>query len=202
MQTSDGSCASEAFSTGLDRLLQRHSVGPKWLAGPGPSAVHLRLAARVALRAPDHGRLLPWRAVVIGEDQRLALGECFAAFARAVGKDEEAVAQERTRAFNGSTLVAWIARIDEGHPEIPVHEQWMAVGGALTHFLSALHLMGFAGKTLSGHKCRHPAVFGAFCQPGERLVAFLCLGTPRRSIEARETDDPDSVLSDWQCHGR
>lgn len=182
----------------LDRLVARHSVGPKWLAEPGPSAAQWRLALRAALRAPDHGRLLPWRAVVIGQAQRTALGDCFAAFAQAIGKDPESVARERARAFNGPALVAWIARIDEGHPEVPVHEQWMTVGGALTQFLSALHLMGFAGKTLSGQKCRHPAVSGAFCHPGERLVAFLCIGTATRAVDARDRDDPEMVWSQWQ----
>lgn len=183
----------------LAALLTRHSFGPRWMVEPGPSRAQLRLAVRAALRAPDHRGLHPWRAVIVAREQRAALAERFAAFARDVGKDDAEIAAERGRAFNGPSLVAWIARIDEGLAEVPPHEQWICVGGALTLFLTALHAQGYGAKTLSGRKCSHPAVAGAFCAPGERLVAFVCAGTPSRPVLARGGDDADAVLSDWRA---
>lgn len=188
-----------ADTPALAGLLTRHSIGPRWMVEPGPTGAQLRTALQAALRAPDHGKLVPWRAVVIGPQQRHQLGECFAAFARAVGKDEDAVAIERERAFNGPVLVAWIARVDDTLAEVPAHEQWMCVGGALTQFLTALHLMGYGAKTLSGRKCSHPAVTAAFCAEAERLVAFVCVGTPARALQPRSADDPDAVLSHWRA---
>lgn len=56
----------------LDLLALRYSVGPKYLTPPGPSAEQWARAADLALRAPDHGGLRPFRFVVIGDSQRLA----------------------------------------------------------------------------------------------------------------------------------
>lgn len=182
----------------LASLLSRHSIGPRWMASPGPSTAQLRLAVAAALRAPDHGRLVPWRVSVVADRDRTALGELFAAFARDVGKTDEDVAIERERAHNGPVLVAWIVRVDESIAEVPGHEQWMCAGGALTNFLNALHMMGFGAKTLSGRKCTHAAIRAAFCAPGEVLAGFVCIGTPTRRPQARVVDDVDAVLSAWQ----
>ena len=104
----------------------------------------------------------------------------------------------RERVFNGPVIVAWVAFIDTGVADVPPHEKWIGVGGALTLFLSALHAQGYGAKTLSGRKCSHPAVAGAFCAPSERLVAFVCAGTPSRPVLARGDDDADAVLSNWR----
>lgn len=168
------------------------------MSAPGPDARELRLAVSAALRAPDHGRLIPWRAVVVEEGLRGALGDLFAQFARDLGKLPEEVEIERDRARNGPVLVAWVVRIDNTQPEVPAHEQWMCAGGALTNFLNAMHAMGFAAKTLSGRKCGHPAVRDAFCDPGEVLAGFVCIGSATRQPAPRTTDDPDAVLSTWR----
>lgn len=181
----------------LRGLLSRHSVGPRWMVAPGPSMAQLRLALAAALRAPDHGKLVPWRAVVVGERDRDALGELFARFARDAGKTDEDVAIERDRARNGPVLVAWIVHVDETVAEVPPHEQWMCAGGALTNFLNALHLMGYGAKTLSGRKCAHPAIHGAFCRDDELLAGFVCIGKATRVPVSRGADDPDAVLSCW-----
>jgi nitroreductase len=189
------------LSPALQGLLSRHSVGLRWMAEPGPSPAQLRVAIQAALRAPDHRRLLPWRAVLIEATQRDALAHRFEAFARAVGKPDEQVAAERERAYNGPVLVAWIVKLTDEVAEVPPHEQWMSAGGALTNFLTALHLMGFGAKTLAGRKCTHPAVRDAFCGEGEQLAAFICIGTPTRAPQPRDVDDADAVLSRWNAAG-
>jgi hypothetical protein len=95
--------------------------------------------------------------------------------------------------------VAVIARIDLGHPLAPSHEQWMAVGGALSNFLAAAHALGFAGKMLSGAKVRAPSVVAAFCDPGETLVGWIGLGTAQRPPAPRPGKlPPDAVLRTWK----
>lgn len=182
----------------LSGLLSRHSTGPRWLVEPAPSQDELQQAIACALRAPDHGQFVPWRAALVTPAQRDALGERFAEFARAVGKSDEEVDTERARAHKGPALVAWVAKVIPGIPEVPAHEQWITVGGALTNFLNALHLMGYGAKTLSGRKCQHPAVRDAFCGPDEALVAFICAGTPTKLGVARVGDDVDAAFTVWE----
>ncbi|MEK9801939.1 MAG: nitroreductase family protein, partial [Curvibacter sp.] len=177
-------------------LLSRHSLGPRWMVAPGPSADELQLAVQAALRAPNHGRLQPWRLVTISSTQRPALATLFEQFAREDGKNEEEVAAERERAFNGPVLVAWVVRI-AAVDKVPPHEQWICVGAAMGNFMNAVHALGYGAKILSGRKCQHPALAQAFCEDGEQLVGFTCIGTPTRALEPREADDTGPRLSDW-----
>jgi nitroreductase len=181
----------------LDALLSRHSLGPRWMVAPGPSDVQLTLAVQAALRAPNHGRLQPWRVVKVSAAQRPALAALFEQFARDSGKSEEDVAIERERAYNGPVLLAWVARIDTAVEKVPPHEQWICVGGAFANFMNAVHIMGFGAKILSGRKCQHPPIVRAFCAEGEQLVGFICVGTATRDLEPREQDDAAPLLSDW-----
>ena len=70
----------------LELLALRYSVGPRHLAAPGPSARQWACAADLALRAPDHGGLRPFRFVVVDDDQRAALAELFATGAQQRGQ--------------------------------------------------------------------------------------------------------------------
>ena len=59
-------------------LARRFSVGSKHLGPPAPSEAHWTAAAALALRAPDHGALRPFRFVIVGDEQRALLAELFA----------------------------------------------------------------------------------------------------------------------------
>lgn len=186
-----------ATSPALAALLGRHSLGPRWMVAPGPSEDELMTAIQAALRAPNHGRLQPWRAVAISADQRPALAALFEQFARDSGKSEEDVATERERAFNGPVLLAWVARIDPAVDKVPPHEQWICVGGALGNFMNAVHMMGYGAKILSGRKCQHPAIQRAFCEKDEQLVGFIAVGTATKELEPREKDETEGRLATW-----
>lgn len=180
-------------------LLSRYSVGPKHLAEPGPSDAQLALMAQAALRAPDHGELVPYRFQLVRGEARAAMAALFADAARRAGKDEAGVALDAERALRPPLTVAVVARIDLGHPQVPAHEQWVAVGGAIANFLTAAHALGLGGKMLSGAKARDPGLVAAFCAPGETLVGWIALGTPaRRPSGAARKPGPDAVLVDWR----
>lgn len=180
----------------LQGLLSRRSQGIKHLSAPGPSGEDLRRMARAALRAPDHGELVPFRFRVVEGPQREELGDLFAEHAASIGKSGATAALERERALRAPVTVAVIARIDPGHPQVPVHEQWMCVGGAVTNFLNAAHALGYSGKVLSGNKVRGPAIIRAFCGPGEQLVAWIAVGTGTREPHVAERDATE-VLQPW-----
>jgi len=183
-------------------LTSRYSLGGKHLAEPGPDDAQLSLMAEAALHAPDHGELVPFRFKFVRGAARQRLAELFAAAAREAGKGDEGAAMDAERALQPPVTVAVIARIDLGHPVVPAHEQWVAVGGALAQFISAAHALGFAGKMLSGNKVRQPALQAAFCEPGETLVGWVALGTPARPPKTRAPKaDPAAICKDWTGHG-
>lgn len=184
----------------LQSLLSRHSLGGKHLVEPGPDDAALALMAEAALHAPDHGRLVPFRFVVVRGHERQHLAELFAAAARDAGKGEEGARIDAERALRVPVSVAVLARIDPGHPQVPAHEQWCAVGGALASFMHAAHALGFAGKMLSGNKVRHGAIQAAFCAPGETLLGWISLGTATRALDRVVRGvELDGVLQPWSA---
>ncbi len=189
--------ASTAGAELLQALLDRHSVGPKHLAEPGPDEAQLALMVAAALRGPDHGELVPFRFKWVGGEARQRMADLFAAAARRAGKDEAGAALDAERALRPPVTVAVVARIDMGHPLVPAHEQWACVGGALANFLNAAHLLGFGAKMLSGAKVRDAGTVAAFCEPGETLLGWIALGTPLKAGGASRKPAPGEVLQRW-----
>ncbi len=200
---SEGFGDEQAVSASLELLQLRYSVGPKYLAPPAPRWDQWQRAADLALRAPDHGGLRPFRFVVVDDVQRSALADLFArgAIQRELGAEEVGMAW--SRAFNGPGLAALVARVRDDVPGVPAHEQWLSVGAALMNFLNALHLMGFGAKALSGASVSDPAVCSAFCREGEVLANWVVVGQPTRAahpkrIATSDADVGDGVLIRWR----
>lgn len=174
-------------------LERRYSFGPKFLAPPAPTTQQWRRATELALRAPDHGGLRPFRFVIVGDAQRPLLAELFALGALQRGLPSAEVAKARARADNGPGLAALVARIRDDVADVPAHEQWLCVGAALMNFLNALHLMGFGAKTLSGASVSDPAVRAAFCGEGEVLTNWVVAGRPTRAAHPKGQAQGDAV---------
>lgn len=182
----------------LAALLARHSTGPKHLVEPGPSDTELLTLTAAALRAPDHAALVPFRFRAVRGAARNRMATLFEAAARAAGKDAEGAALDRERALRAPVTLAVIARLDLGHPQVPVHEQWVCLGGALAHLLLAAQALGYGAKMLSGAKARSPLLTQAFCEPGDTLVGWVTIGTPAQARQAKHLKPPpDEVLSFW-----
>jgi nitroreductase len=179
----------------LSLLLNRYSMGIKHLVDPGPDDQQLHQIAQAALRAPDHGELVPFRLSVIRGTARDRLADLFEAYARAKGKSDESCAIERERAMRAPLSIAIIGRIDLHHPVVPAHEQWACIGGAIANILNAAHLMGFAGKMLSGERVRDQAIVSAFCLPGETLVGWVSIGTSSRALGTKHDKSVERILS-------
>lgn len=178
----------------LRLLLTRYSVSAKHLGLPGPTDDDLWHVAMAALRAPDHNKLLPFRFSVLRGAALERLADLFEDYGRRKGKEGATLAQERTRATQAPVVIAVLARIDPGNDEVPPHEQWACVGGALSNALTALHILGYAGKMVSGARAADPAIVSAFCEPGETLVGWISAGTPTAPPKPRGEVDPGCVL--------
>ena len=171
----------------LRLLLTRFSISPKHVGEPGPSDDEIALIALAALRAPDHEKLVPFRFVVARDEGLARLAELFLDYGRRRGKEGADLAAERARAMQAPVVIAVVARIDPAHPDVPPHEQWATVGGAVSNALTAIHLLGYAGKMLSGERAADAAIRAAYCREGETLLGWISVGTARdpRSPAAR-----------------
>ena len=106
----------------------------------------------------------------------------------------------RERALPGPVLLAVIATIQNDHPDIAPHEQWISVGAALQNALLAAEARGFAAKMVSGHRVRSPVLRSAFrLAENEHLVGFVMMGTASAEAAAKPAlrRSADQILSDW-----
>ncbi|MGE0358081.1 MAG: nitroreductase [Burkholderiales bacterium] len=186
--------SSPEGAAALRLLLTRYSVSAKHLREPGPTDDELWAMAMAALRAPDHGKRIPYRFVVARGEGLERLAALFEDYGRRRGKEGEELARERERAMQAPVVIAVIARIDPRDEEVPPHEQWASVGGAISNALTALHFMGYAGKMVSGARASDPAIVAAWCGEGETLVGWISAGTPRGLAKPRGEVDASGIL--------
>jgi nitroreductase len=169
------------------------------MVAPGPDGAALDRILTGAMRVPDHGKIAPWRFVVIGPDQRGAFADllerAYRAEQREPGKLEmEAIAQFARQA---PTLVAIISTPNpDSH--IPLWEQELSAGAACTGMLFAAHAEGFVGSWLTGWAAFSPMVAQGLGFPGGKIAGFLYFGTPSKPLEERPRPEPQAIVSHWQ----
>ena len=183
----------------LDMLLSRVSVSPALLGDPAPGDLDLNDILDAALRAPDHGRLTPWRFVLVRGDSRSNLGEVFvkALRGREPHANEKIVERERTRPLRAPLVIAVGTNL---RPEnaIPEIEQVLAVGAATMNMLNAAHALGYGAMWVTGKNSYDPLVAEAlgFSAP-DRLIGYLYVGTPTELIKPASRPNRDEFVSEW-----
>ena len=185
-------------SSALSLLKTRRSGRPREMVGPGPSEEELWQILEVAMRVPDHGKLVPWRFVIVGKDQR----EQFALLLRRALQEEDECAgpahHEKADQFarQGEALIVLISSPTRQH-KIPVWEQELSAGAAAMNLLHAAHAVGYVGGWVTGWEAYSPKVTAAFAKPGERIAGFIYIGTPGRDLEERPRPDHAEIVRKW-----
>jgi len=187
------------LSTPLSLLSTRRSGKPRDLAAPGPDDAQLRQILEIAARTPDHGKLAPWRFVIVPADKRAALAETItdayrAERPQAARLEIEALEQFATQA---PTLVVVLSS-PRPDSHIPLWEQELSAGAACMNLLHAAHALGFAGGWLTGWAAYSDAVRDAFGAEPERVAGYIFLGTPGKQLEERPRPDLQKIISTWQ----
>jgi nitroreductase len=185
-------------STPLTLLSTRRSGKPRDLVAPGPDDAQLRAMLEIALRTPDHGKLAPWRFVIVADDQRAALADLLESAYRAEKPDAGRLEIESMHQFahQAPTLIVALSSPIAGS-KIPVWEQELSSGAAIMNLLHAVHAMGFAGGWLTGWPSYNATVRDAFGSAEERVAGFIFIGTPSRPLEERPRPDYAARVSNW-----
>ena len=186
------------LSTPATLAATRRSGKPREMVAPGPDDAQLRRILSAAMRVPDHGKLAPWRFVVIDAEQRAAFAAMLEHAYRADKPDPGRLELEAVQQFahQAPTLVAVLSTPNAGS-HIPVWEQELSAGAACAAMLYAAHAEGFVGGWLTGWAAYSPQVAQGLGYPGARIVGFIFLGTPGKEPEERPRPDFDSIVSRW-----
>jgi nitroreductase len=186
------------LSTPATLLATRRSGKARDMVAPGPDAAALRAILSAAMRVPDHGKLAPWRFVVIGDDRRAALSDAMVA---AYAAEKPAVGRLETDAIRGFALQAPCLVVVMARPEpashIPEWEQLLSVGAACGLLCVAAHAHGFVANWLTGWAAYAPAITELIGEPGERVAGYVFIGTPAKPLEERPRPDYGAVVRAW-----
>jgi nitroreductase len=170
------------------------------LIAPGPDANQLDALLRSASRVPDHGKLVPWRFLLIRGAQHARLGLLLAETNQRKHPDTAPAALDKDRErFNFAPLiVAVIARIDEIQTKIPTQEQLLSAGCVAYNLLLGAQALGFGAQWLTGWAAYDADVAPALgLTSNERIIGFVHIGTASEPAPERMRPDLASLVSEW-----
>jgi len=186
----------EMLDAALTLIHSRQHISPKRLGDPGPSAEQIEKILGAAGAAPDHGRLNPWRLIIIPPERRHLLGEAFAeALSERDAAATEVQKQEaRAKAFRGPFLALAVARLDPELGDTHPQERIISAGCAIQNMLLVAHALGFGAGLSSGralYSQRLKSLFGLSAQ--EQPLCFISVGT----VSRRKPAQPRPIMSDY-----
>ncbi|MDE2230377.1 MAG: nitroreductase [Alphaproteobacteria bacterium] len=173
-------------------------VSPAALDTPGPSAAALETILQAAVAAPDHGRMKPWRFILIEGTAREKFG---ALLAQSLQRREPAapagkLEAERKKALRAPLIIVVAAAV-QPNQKVPEIEQVVAVGAAAQNILVAAHALGFGGFWRTGANAYDVAMKRALgLAETDAIVGFLYLGTTKTPGPMRQ-GDTTSVTRRW-----
>jgi nitroreductase len=174
----------------LDFLLSRRSRPAKLFTLPVPDRDALEEILTAALRVPDHGKLEPWRLIVLEGAAFARLADLAEARAHALGGDAEKVAKGRGQYDAGKLAVVVIAS-PKPAPKVPEVEQLLSAGALCFGIVNAAEAAGWGACWLTGWPA-HDADFAASafgCGPGETVAGIVHIGTPPPDAPDRPRPD-------------
>ena len=169
------------------------------LVDPAPDALELHTILSAALRAPDHGRLRPWRFTVLKGAARKRLGELMGkAYQRRHPDATPAqIEKEKSKPLRAPMILVVAAKVDE-HANIPAIEQVLATGAAAQNVMVAAFALGYGCAWKTGDAAYDPDIKAAFgLAPADAIVGFLYLGSNSSPPAPAVPLDPNEHVVEW-----
>jgi nitroreductase len=180
----------------LALLARRRSTKLMGLSEPGPNAEELNALINLAARVPDHGKLGPWRFVIIDGDARDRAG---AALEQVIRNDEgvDDARREFVRGwFKRAPTCVMVVSSPRPSPKVPEWEQILSAGAVCFNLLIAAHALGYAGSWLTEWPTFDERARSALGLANEeRIAGFVYLGTPAMGAAERVRADVSSRVS-------
>jgi nitroreductase len=180
----------------LQALLSR--ISPARLAPDEPDPVRIEQILAAGLRAADHGRLRPWRFLVVRGEARHRFGELLADGLKSRNPEAgaELLEAERNKALRAPVIVIVMAVVQD-HPSIPAIEQIVSAGAAAQNMLVAAHALGLGGFWRTGAAAYDP-VFKKALGASEKdvIVGVLYLGNVATAGK-ESAPNPKGVVAEW-----
>jgi len=183
----------------LSLLQQRHSAPSRQLGEPGPAGDELQALLQTVIRVPDHGKLVPFRLILLRGDAKRVFGERLAELSLRVNPDmtESKREKDRTRYDFAPLVVAVVAHIDASS-SVPVIEQKLSAGCVAYNLLLGAQALGYGAQWLTGWAAYDREAAGILgLADNEHVIGFVHIGTPQIDVPDRERPELDDVVRTW-----
>ncbi len=177
----------------VDFLLTRRSRPPKFLVGPGPDRAALEPLLAAALRVPDHGKLEPWRLIVIGPGAKERLAIAIRSRAVDAGKDPD----KGALAFEQAPVTVAVVGSPKPSEKIPAIEQTLSAGAVCLSLLNAALASGWGASWLTGWPAYDRPILETELglTTVEWIAGFVHIGTEAAAPPERPRPDPANLVS-------
>lgn len=182
----------------LEFLLNRRSRPAKTLTAPVPDRAALDPILTAALRTPDHGKLEPWRLIVLERDALARLGDVAGVQAAAADLDDAQIAKARNQ-FDVGNLAVVVVESPVASEKVPTIEQTYSAGAVCLALLNAALAAGWGANWLSGW-ATHDRGFvqeGLGLAAHERVAGIIYIGTEKMAPPERPRPNPEDKIT-WQ----
>lgn len=184
-------------SAAMDFLLTRRSRPAKTLTTPAPSRAELEPILTAAARTPDHGKLEPWRFIVLGPEtmERLQAATLTRAAELDMGEDKAA---KGASYFTGPMVIA-VIESPKDSASIPAIEQTYSAGAACLALLNAALASGWGANWLTGWVAFDRPLVETHLglAPHENIAGLIHIGTETRQPPDRPRPDLEQI-TDWR----
>lgn len=187
--------ANESAET-LALLARRRSSKLMQLSEPAPSPAELDALISLAARVPDHGKLGPWRFVVIEGEARARAGAALEKVIRNDDGVDDARREFVQRWFLRAPACVMVVSAPRPNPKVPEWEQQLSAGAVCFNLLISAHALGYGGCWLTEwptFDARARAALGLTAE--ERIAGFVYLGTASQGVSERVRADVSARIS-------
>lgn len=180
----------------MEFLLNRRSRPAKTLTTPVPDRAALMPILTAAARSPDHGKLEPWRFIVLERGALLRLAGQVDECGERLGKPPEDIAKARAQ-YTDAHLAVAVVEVQKPSGKIPLLEQTYSAGAVCLALLNAALASGWGANWLTGWAVhdRDFAESGFGLEPGERIAGLIHIGTETSAPPDRPRPDLDAITT-------
>ncbi|WP_323007580.1 nitroreductase family protein [Pseudorhodobacter sp.] len=182
--------------TATEFLQTRRSVPAKMLGLPVPDRDALLPLLTAAARTPDHGKLEPWRFLVLERGAMGRLASLVRARAVELGYDAERTAKGAGQFETGNLAVVVISS-PKSVEKIPQIEQIYSAGAVCLSLLNAALAAGWGANWLTGWPAhdRDFITAGLGLAPSESVAGIIHIGTRAQTPPERPRPDLAALVT-------
>ena len=179
----------------LSFLQTRRSRPAKTLAAPAPDAAALRDLLTIAARTPDHGKLEPWRFIVLTRAALPRFADSARALGEAQGRDPMDIVKAASQ-FADSPLAVVVVASPKPSPKVPRVEQLLSAGAVCLSLLNGALAAGWGANWLTGwasHDRDFCALMGL--SDDETIAGIIHIGSESSAPPERPRPDIDAITT-------